>query len=54
MQAYNPKINWKTGEVKIMRCPPICRRSIAMKKKTEKKRKVEEKIRVIEKSEKDK
>jgi len=22
--AYNPKINWKTREVKIMRCLPLC------------------------------
>jgi len=36
-----------------MRCPPIYRRSMAVKKKTEKRRKVEEKIRVIEKSERD-
>ena len=22
--VYNPKINWKTGEVKMMRCPLLC------------------------------
>jgi len=22
--AHNPKINWETREVKIMRCPPLC------------------------------
>ena len=25
LQAYNPEINWETGEVKMMRCPPLCR-----------------------------
>jgi len=53
LQALNPKINWKTGEVKMTRCPPICKRSIVAKKKTEKKRKVEERIRAIGKLERD-
>jgi len=22
--AHNPEINWETGEVKMMRCPPLC------------------------------
>jgi len=22
--AYNPEINWETGEVKMTRCPPLC------------------------------
>ena len=52
-QAHNPKINWETGEVKMMRCPPICGKSMVVKKETEKRRKVEEKIRVIGKSERD-
>jgi len=26
LQAHNPEINWKTGEVKMMRCPPLCGR----------------------------
>jgi len=26
LQAYNPEINWKTREVKIMRCLPLCSR----------------------------
>ena len=53
LQALNPKINQKTGEVKMTRCPPICKRSIVAKKKTEKKRKVEERIRAIGKLERD-
>jgi len=35
----------------MTRCPPICGRSIVAKKKTEKRKKVEGKIRAIEKSE---
>ena len=51
LQTHNPKINWETREVKMTRCPPICGRSIVAKKKTEKRKKVEGKIRAIEKSE---
>ena len=31
LQAYNPEINWETGEVKMMRCPPLCRRNEKLK-----------------------
>ena len=24
MAVHNPEINWETGEVKMMRCPPLC------------------------------
>jgi len=24
LQAHNPEIDWEKGEVKMMRCPPIC------------------------------
>jgi len=24
LQVHNLEINWKTGEVKMMRCPPLC------------------------------
>ena len=37
----------------MMRYPPICERSIVAKKETEKRRKVERKIRAIGKSERD-
>ena len=33
LQAYNPEINWKTREVKMMRCPPLCGRNTRLKKK---------------------
>jgi len=36
LAAHNPKIDWEKGEVKITRCPPICRK----KKQEEKKKKV--------------
>jgi len=35
LQAYNPEINWETGEVKMMRCLPLCGRNIAVKEDTE-------------------
>ena len=50
MQVHNPKINWETEKVKMKRYLPICRRSIAAKKETEKRKKVERRIRAIEKS----
>ena len=31
LQAYNPEINWKIGEVKITRCPPLCGRNTKLK-----------------------
>jgi len=43
LAAYNPEIDWEKGEVKMMRCLPICR-----KRKQEKKKK---KIRKVEKDE---
>jgi len=33
LQAHNPEINWKTREVKMMRCPPLCGRNIRLKEK---------------------
>ena len=27
LQAHNPEINWETGEVKMMKCPPLCSRT---------------------------
>ena len=33
LQAHNLEINWKTGEVKIMRCPPLCERNTRLKEK---------------------
>jgi len=33
LAAHNPEINWKTGEVKIMKCPPLCNRRSPKKEK---------------------
>ena len=33
LQAHNPEINWETEEVRITRCPPLCRRNLKIKKK---------------------
>ena len=35
LQAHNPEINWETKEVKMTRCPPICKRNTAVKKDVE-------------------
>ena len=43
LAAHNPEINWKKGEVKMTRCPPICG-----------KRKQEEKKKEVKKIEEDK
>jgi len=43
LAAHNPEIDWEKGEVKIMRCPPICG-----------KRKQEEKEKKVRKTEKNK
>ena len=31
LQAHNLEINWKIGEVKITRCPPLCGRNTKLK-----------------------
>jgi len=54
LQVHNPEINWEMEEVKMTRCPPICRRKIAVKEDIERKKKVERKIRAVEKSDRDK
>ena len=54
LQVYNPKINQKTGEVKMTRCPPICERKIVVKENIEKKKKVGRRVRAIEKLDRDK
>jgi len=36
LAAHNPEINWKTGEVKMTRCPPLCGGKSQKSKKKEK------------------
>ena len=50
---HNPEINWEIGEVKITRCLPICKKKIAVKENIERKKKVEMRIRAVEKSDRD-
>ena len=33
MVAHNPEIDWEKGEVKMTRCPPMCRRNRKVEKK---------------------
>jgi len=46
LAAYNPEINWKTGEVKMMRCPPLCS---GVKSKEKEKKKREKRVATLEK-----
>jgi len=32
LQAHNPEINWKIGEVKITRCPLLCGRNTKLER----------------------
>ena len=43
LQAHNPEINWETGEIKMMRCPPLCGRNT----KLEEGQKVKKRKRVV-------
>ena len=46
LQAYNPEINWETGEVKITRCPLLCRRNTRLKE--EKRAKKGKRVAILE------
>ena len=48
LAAHNPEINWKTGEVKITRCLPLCGR---VKPKGEEKKKKRRRVVTLEKEE---
>jgi len=54
LQIYNSKINWEIEKVKITKYLLICGRSIIAREDTEKRKKVERKIRAIEKLNRDK
>ena len=43
LQVHNPEINWKIGEVKMTRCPPLCGRNT----KLEEGQKVKKRKRVV-------
>jgi len=38
-QAHNPEINWEIGQVKMMRCPPLCKENKGKQEKRARKRK---------------
>ena len=38
LQAHSPEINWETEEVKITRCPPLCKRNTKLEKGQEAKK----------------
>jgi len=44
LAVHNLEINWETGEVKMMRCPPLCGKNKEKEriKKGKRKREVEE------------
>ena len=33
LAAHNPEIDWKKGEVRMMRCPPLCGKAVKIKGK---------------------
>jgi len=35
LAAHNPKIDWEKGEVRMMRCPPLCGKIVKIKGKKE-------------------
>jgi len=53
LQVHNPEINWEMGEVKMMRCPPLCERNLAVKEDIEQRKKIRKKIRNVEKADRD-
>jgi len=53
LQVHNPEINWKTGEVRVTRCPPICRRSLVVKENIERRKKIGKRVRAVEKADRD-
>jgi len=51
--VHNPEINWEMGEVKMMRCPPLCERNLAVKEDIEQRKKIRKRIRNVEKADRD-
>ena len=55
LAAHNPEINWEIGEVKMMRCPPLCGKKVEITKTVEKgKRRIQtNKLRRVDKRDED-
>ena len=43
LAAYNFKIDWEKGEVRMIRCPPLCRKLMQIQRKGKKKVREDEK-----------
>ena len=48
LQTHNPKINWKTEEVKMMRFPPICERNTVVKEDRKQRKRIGKRIRAVD------
>jgi len=53
LQVHNLEINWETREVRVTRCLPICRRSLAVKEDIERRKKIGKRVRAVEKTDRD-
>jgi len=53
LQTHNPEINWEIEEVKMMRCPFLCERNLAVKDNIEQRKKIGKRIRNIDKTDRD-
>ena len=53
LQAYNSKINQKTKEVKMTRCPSICGRNTVVKKDVGQRKKIGKRIRAVDQADRD-
>jgi len=55
LAAHNPEINWETGEVKMMRCPPLYGKKVEIMKRADKgkKRIQKNKLRRVDKRDED-
>ena len=40
LAAHNPEIDWEKGEVRMMRCPLLCRRTVRIKETREDEKKI--------------
>ena len=50
---HNPKINWETKEVKMIRCLLLCKRNIEVKENIEQRKKIGKRIRVVDQANKE-
>ena len=53
LQVHNLEINWEIGEIRMMRCLPICKRSLVVKKDIKRRKKIGKKVRIVKKTNRD-